>query len=354
MTLPPFDHPLIGALVGDEETARHFSVDAEVAAMLDFERALAEAQAENGIVAREAAAAIATALASFQPDAAKLRAGTAKDGVAVPELVRQLRAAVGRQYGEKVHFGATSQDVVDTGLILRLKPVAARLDERLGGLVAQFAGLERRFGGRALTAMTRMQPAISIRVSDRLAAWRQPLARHRQRLAQQCPRLLVVQFGGAAGTLDRLGGKAEAVRKSLAEKLGLADAQQWHAQRDAIADFAGWLSLVTGSLGKFGQDVALMAQMGGEIALSGGGASSAMPHKQNPVKAEALVALARFNATQLSGMHQALAHEQERSGAAWTLEWLLLPQMVVAAAGALRLAGELAGQIESLGRQVVD
>ncbi|TIW68692.1 MAG: 3-carboxy-cis,cis-muconate cycloisomerase, partial [Mesorhizobium sp.] len=166
---------------------------------------------------------------------------------------------------------------------------------------------------------------------------------------EQSARLLVVQFGGAAGTLDRLGDKAAPVRAALAAKLGLGDAAQWHSQRDALADFAGWLSLVTGSLGKFGQDIALMAQGGMDIKLSAGGGSSAMPHKQNPVKAEALVALARFNATQLAGMHQALVHEQERSGAAWTLEWLILPQMVVATAGALRLAAELAGQIESLG-----
>ncbi|TIV46791.1 MAG: 3-carboxy-cis,cis-muconate cycloisomerase, partial [Mesorhizobium sp.] len=140
-----------------------------------------------------------------------------------------------------------------------------------------------------------------------------------------------------------------AVRAALAAKLGLADAPQWHSQRDALAEFAGWLSLVAGSLGKFGQDIALMAQGESDIKLAGAGGSSAMPHKQNPVKAEALVALARFSATQLSGVHQALVHEQERSGAAWTLEWLILPQMVVATAAALRLAAELAGRIESIG-----
>ncbi|GLS34776.1 3-carboxy-cis,cis-muconate cycloisomerase [Mesorhizobium tianshanense] len=350
MTISPFDHPLLSSLLGDEETARHFSVEAEIAAMLAFEGALVEAEAESGAIAKDAAAAIVSTLSSFRPDTALLRAGVAKDGVMVPELVRQIRAAVAEPHGASVHFGATSQDVIDTALVLRLKPVVEHLGLLLTENIVRFAALEQRFGGRALTGMTRMQPAIPIQVSDRVTAWRAPLQRHQERLSEQSGRLLAVQFGGAAGTLDRLGDKAQAVRAALAARLGLGDAPQWHSQRDTLADFASWLSLVAGSLGKFGQDIALMAQDGAEIELSGGGGSSAMPHKQNPVKAEALVALARFNATQLCGIHQAVVHELERSGAAWTLEWLLLPQMVVATAASLRLAAELAGQIESLGR----
>lgn len=349
MTVSPFDHPLLSGLLGDEEAARHFSVEAEIAAMLAFERSLAEAEAACGVIPHEAEAAIVMALASFRPDTAKLRAGVARDGVAVPELVRQIKTAVGEPHGQWVHFGATSQDVIDTALMLRLKPLVEHLGLLLTENIVRFASLEVQFGKRALMGMTRMQPAIPIQVSDRVRAWQAPLQRHQLRLTEQSGRLLVVQFGGAAGTLEKLGDKAELVRAALAARLGLGDAPQWHSQRDALADFAGWLSLVTGSLGKFGQDMALMAQAGTDIALSGGGSSSAMPHKQNPVKAEALVALARLNATQLSGMHQALVHEQERSGAAWTLEWLLLPQMVVATAAALRLAAELARQIESLG-----
>ncbi|MGX8013041.1 3-carboxy-cis,cis-muconate cycloisomerase [Mesorhizobium sp. ORM8.1] len=349
MTVSPFDHPLLSGLVGDEEAARHFSVEADIDAMLGFEQALAQAEAACGVIPNEAEAAIVKALASFRPDTAKLKAGVTKDGVVVPELVRQIRATVGAQYGEFVHFGATSQDVIDTSLVLRLCQVIDHIGLLLGENIVRLTGLEQEFEGKALMAVTRMQPAIPITVGDRLAAWRAPLERHQLRLAEVSGRLLVVQFGGAAGTLEKLGGKAAAVRAALAAKLGLGDAPQWHSQRDALAEFAGWLSLVTGSLGKFGQDVALMAQAGTEVKLSGGGGSSAMPHKQNPVKAEALVALARFNAVQLSGMHQALVHEQERSGAGWMLEWLILPQMVVATAGALRLAAELAGQIESLG-----
>ncbi|RWC33730.1 MAG: 3-carboxy-cis,cis-muconate cycloisomerase [Mesorhizobium sp.] len=350
MTVSPFDHPLLSALLGDEEASRHFSVEAEIEAMLAFERALAEAEAENGIITKDDASAIVAALAAFRPDTALLRAAVARDGVMVPELVGQIRVAVGEPHSRKVHFGATSQDAVDTGLVLRLKSIVEHFDLLLTETIIRLVSLEERFGGRALMGMTRMQPAIPIKVADRMAAWRTPLQRHQERLPEQSRRLLVLQFGGAAGTLEKLGDKGSAVRAALAAKLGLGDAPQWQNQRDALADFAGWLSLVSGSLGKFGQDIALMAQAGDDIELSGGGGSSAMPHKQNPVKAEALVALARFNATQLSGMHQALVHEQERSGAAWTLEWLLLPQMVVATAASLRLAAELAGQVESLGR----
>ena len=349
MTVSPFDHPLLSGLLGDEEAARHFSLEADIAAMLAFERTLAEAEAEHGVIPHDAAAAIAKALASFRPDTAKLRAGVARDGVVVPELVRQIRAAAGEQHGEFVHFGATSQDVIDTSLVLRLRQAVDHISLLLSENIVRLANIEQEFGGRALMAATRMQPAIPITVADRVASWRAPLERHQQRLADQSGRLLVVQFGGAAGTLDKLGDKGAAVRAALAAKLGIGDAPQWQSQRDALAEFAGWLSLVAGSLGKFGQDIALLAQAGTDIAVSGGGSSSAMPHKQNPVKGEALVALARFNATQLAGMHQALVHEQERSGAAWTLEWLILPQMVVATAAALRLAAELAGQIESLG-----
>ncbi|MEI5678665.1 MULTISPECIES: 3-carboxy-cis,cis-muconate cycloisomerase [unclassified Mesorhizobium] len=349
MTVSPFDHPFLSGLLGDAETARHFSVEAEIAAMVDFERALAEAEAGEGIVSTEAASAIVSALGSFKPDMVALKAGVARDGVVVPELVRQLRAAVGKPHDKAVHFGATSQDVIDTGLILRLKPVIEHFDRLLAALVDAFAAVEDRFGARPLMGKTRMQAAIGISVSDRIRAWREPLVRHRARLVQQKQELLVVQFGGAAGTLEKFGDKALSLRKALATKLGLADAPQWHSQRDRLADLANWLSLVCGSLGKFGQDVALMAQAGGEIALKGGGGSSAMPHKQNPVAAEVLVSLARFNATQLSGMHQALVHEQERSGSAWTLEWLILPQMAATTAASLRLAGELAGQIESIG-----
>ena len=349
MSASASDHPFLSGLLGDRETDALMGIEAELAAMASFEAALAQAQAAHNLISTLAADAIGQALAAFLPDLAALRAAAGRDGVVVPELVHQMRAQIGMPHAEHLHLGATSQDVIDTALVLRLRPVLDLFERRVSGLADQLEALSGRFGSRPLMGRTRMQAAIPITVADRVRSWREPLLRHLDRLGALRPDLLVVQFGGAAGTLDKLGDKAAAIRASLAAELGLGGTSQWHSQRDRLANLANWLSLLTGTLGKFGQDVALMAQAGGEIALSGGGASSAMPHKQNPVAAEVLVALARFNAAQLGAMHQALVHEQERSGAAWTLEWLVLPGMVAAAGAATRTAAELAGSIESLG-----
>ena len=345
-----FDHPFLSGLLGDEEMAALIGVDAEIAEMLQFEAALAGAEAENGLIPAAAAQTIAGTLATFRPDMEALKAGTARDGVVVPELVRQIRQAVGEPHAQHVHFGATSQDVVDTALVLRARACLVLLEQRLQALVAAFADLGQKFGGRQMMGYTRMQAALPITVADRIASWRAPLARHLERLETLRRSLLVVQFGGPAGTLDKLDGKGSAVRAALAARLGLGDAPQWHAQRDRVADLANWLSLVTGSLGKFGQDVTLMAQAGSEIELAGGGTSSALAHKQNPVDAEVLIALARFNAVQLAGIHQALVHEQERSGAAWTLEWMILPPMLIATAASTRGTGNLIKNITAVGR----
>lgn len=349
MGISAFDHPLLSPLVGDDEISELLDAKAELETIFEFETELAEATAEHGIVPAEAARAIKKALATFTPDIDELRRGAARDGVIVPALVRQMRKAVGELHAEYVHFGATSQDAIDAALVLRLKRILAVLGSRLERICRQLDELKVRFGQAPMTGRTRMQSALPITVADRLESWRAPLLRHRTRLDTLLPAVLVVQLGGAAGTLEKFGDKGPEVRSTLAERLGLSDAPQWHSQRDRLAELASWLSLVTGSLAKLGQDVALMAQDGSEIALEGGGASSVMRHKQNPVAAEVLVALARFNASQLSSIHHALVHEQERSGTAWTLEWLVLPHMLMAAAASTRLAKELLENIVRLG-----
>jgi 3-carboxy-cis,cis-muconate cycloisomerase len=351
MSAAAFDHPLLSGLLGDEEVAPQFTAAAMLEEYAWFEEALARAEAAEGVIPAAAAEAIATACQGFAPDLAALRAGAARDGVAVPEYVRLLRQRVGEPYGQYLHFGATSQDLVDTGLIRRLAPVLDLFDGRLTALIGAMRELAARFGGNRLMGMTRMQPARPITVADRLAQWRAPLERHLERLQQLEPRLLVLQFGGAVGTLDQFGDRGPAVARRLAEGLDLSLPERpWHAARDNIAELGGWLALVCGSLGKLGADVALMAQAGvGEIALAGGGTSSAMPDKRNPVGAEVLMALARYGAILSSGLDQALDAEGERSGAAWTLEWLTLPPLVMTTGAALRTAATLLAGIEQLG-----
>lgn len=351
MTVSLFDHPVYSALLGDDEIAVQFSFDADLAAMLRFELALAGAQARCALIPQEAAASIETACAAFKPDIAGLRAGALRDGMVVPALVSQLRKAVGEASAKYVHFGSTSQDVIDTSLVLRLKPVLPILRLRLAQAVRMIGDLESRFGDNSLMGRTRMQRALAIRAGDRLATWRAPLERHVVRLDALAPGLLSLQLGGPVGTLDKMNGKGALVAQELGRLLELNVPERcWHTQRDAIAEFAGLLSLVTGSLGKIGQDVALMAQNGiDDVGIVGGGGSSAMPHKENPVSAEILVTLARFNAAQLAAMHATLVHEQERSGSAWTLEWIVLPQMVMATAAALRLSLSMLANITRLG-----
>lgn len=350
MSASVFDHPLLGGLLGDDVLAAHFQIKAEIDAMLRFEVALAEVEERFGVVPDGTGAALHNAARSFRPDLDALRQATRRDGLCVPEFIRQLRAATGAEHGADIHFGATSQDVIDTALVLRLKPVLEEMEQRLGQLVTAFDELDARFGNHALMGQTRMQQALPIRCGDRIAAWRGPVQSVLGALPELRTRMLRLQFGGPVGTLHQLGDKGPDISAALAAALELADGGCWHTDRAPLAEFTGWLSRITGALGKVGQDVALMAQNeAGMVRMTGGGGSSAMPHKQNPVAAETLVTIARFNATLTAGMHHALVHENERSGSAWTLEWMILPQMTIATGAALRTVLDLAGSIEKMG-----
>ncbi|MGO4571606.1 3-carboxy-cis,cis-muconate cycloisomerase [Microvirga sp. 2TAF3] len=338
--------PLLQTLVGDEEVGAFFSNEAELSAMLRIEATLAEAEAEIGLIDEDAAFRIAEVCRAFEPDWNGLARGLAQDGVVVPELVKQLRAAVGEPHAKAVHLGATSQDIIDTGLILRLKDLTALFERRIEALVNALVRLKDRDGAVRIMAHTRMQQALPFTAADKVDTWIQPLERHGETLRDMLPRLLVIQLGGPIGTRREFRGHGDAVADAMAERLGLGFAPSWHSQRDRIGEFAAWLSLLSGTLGKIGQDIALMAQNEvGEVRLATGGGSSAMPHKSNPVPAEVLVALARFNAGLLGTLHQALVHENERSGAAWTLEWLILPQMAVTAGAGLSKALALVSQM---------
>ncbi|WP_427023599.1 3-carboxy-cis,cis-muconate cycloisomerase [Aureimonas ureilytica] len=332
--------PLLDALTGDPEIASLFAPEAEIAALLRVEAALAEAQGALGTIDPAAAERIGAAVRTFAPDETALRRGLSRDGVVIPELVRQLRGAAG-EAGPSVHQGATSQDVIDTGLMLRLQGLLGLLDARTDAVLMEIARLCTEEGDRPLMAQTRMQAALPFTVADKLATWARPLRSHRERLGELA-RSLPIQLGGPIGNGGSFGPSYEALRADLATRLGLRDAAPWHSDRTPILDIAQGLALLSGTLGKIGQDLVLMAQSEvGAVKLSGGGGSSAMVHKQNPVGAEVLVTLARLNAGLLGTLSQSMIHENERSGAAWTLEWMVLPAMAEATGTATRHAHAL-------------
>ncbi|MFZ1430740.1 MAG: 3-carboxy-cis,cis-muconate cycloisomerase [Geminicoccaceae bacterium] len=330
-------------LLTDSEIAVILGDAAMVQAMVRVESTLAEVEGGLGVIDAGAAERIVTALATFAPDLDDLAHGTAKAGVPIPALVAQLRRAVGDD-ADCVHWGATSQDIVDTALVLQLRRALDVLERRLDAVGTALADLAVAQRATTMIGRTRFQQALPTTFGLKVAGWLAPLPRHRERLAELRPRLLAVQFGGAAGNLAALGPSGIAVMQGLASALGLAcPAMPWHSQRDTMAELASWLALLTGTLGKLGLDVLLLAQNEvGEVREAEGGGSSTMPQKSNPIRAEALVALARRNAALLGGMYDAMLHAHERDGAAWQVEWQVLPDMVAAAAAALTHADTLA------------
>ncbi len=355
MTVSPFDSLLFQSLLSDREMAQLFDDEAFIAQMLRVEAALARVQGRLGIIPAEAAGAIDAALSETLVPASELSAGTGDAGVPVPALVTALRKRMNAEAGQYLHWGATSQDIMDTAMVLTLASAVEILEAGLERSIEALRALAEKHRKTVMAARTRTQQALPMTFGLKAANWLSPLLRHRTRLAELRPRLLAVQFGGAAGTLSALDGRGLEVMEALAAELNLERPDgPWHTQRDGLAELAGWLSLVSGSLGKMGQDIILLSQSEvGEVReggqASGGGArggSSTMPQKSNPVSSEVLVTAARQNATLLSTMHQALLQEHERGGAAWQLEWLNLPQMVTCAAVSLKHARYLAENLE--------
>ena len=340
---------VFGSLLRDPDIRDLLSDASFTRRMLEFERAWTEALSETELVDPETADRALVVIDDFTPDMRAVGAGTDRDGLPVPALVKQLKAAAG-DAADAIHTGATSQDVIDTAIVLSLLDVLELLELRLRHIADQLADLSQMHGAAPLMGRTRMQAANPITVDDRLSAWVAPLEKALSRLPALRTELARLQYGGAVGDRAGADGKGDAIAASLARTLGLSAAPCWHSDRSAFVSFGHWLVLVSGSLGKIGQDMALMAQQGvEEVKLKGGGGSSAMPHKQNPVRAEVLVTLARYVAGQQGILGGALIHEQERSGSAWTLEWLILPQMSEATGTALRHCSDLLDQVTGLG-----
>jgi 3-carboxy-cis,cis-muconate cycloisomerase len=265
--------------------------------------------------------------------------------------VQQIRRQAGEEAEPYVHWGATTQDIMDIASVLQMRAAIELFKSAILNIIRRLSELAQRHRTTVMAGRTHGQQALPITFGLKVASWIAPMLRHVERLDEILPRLLVIQFGGAAGTLAALGDKGLAVSEALADELKLAvPLMSWHAQRDSLVEFGSWLSLVTGCLGKMAQDVILLAQTEvGEAAESGEqgrGGSSTMPQKSNPITSELIVAAARTNASLLSALHHAQIQEHERATHGWQVEWLTLPQMMILTGGALKHALDLAQNLQ--------
>lgn len=336
-----FDSATFRTLFGDPETQRLFTDSAEIRAMLLVEGALARAQADAGLIPETAAAAIHRAALEVQIDPGALASATGENGVPVPALITAFQAEMqAPDHARYVHWGATSQDIIDTALILRLRQILTIHEARLRELIRTLGALAEAHADLPMGARTYGQRATPTSFGAVIASWGQPLLRHLDRLEHMRPRLLVVSLSGAAGTLSVMGDKGPEIRAGLAKALDLGDpGSSWHSARDTLAEISGWATGVSVSLGKMAEDLILMTQSGiGEVQLGPGGSSSTMPQKQNPVGPSVIVAVARHLIGLNSVMQDTGLHRQQRDGAAWFAEWLALPQICVGLGRALQTA----------------
>jgi 3-carboxy-cis,cis-muconate cycloisomerase len=323
-----------------------FSDLGRVQGMLDFEAALARAEASIGAIPAEVVNDIVAACDASLYDFDELSIAIGNAGNSAIPLVKALgkQIATRSETAERyVHMGATSQDVMDTGLVLQLRSAVGLLEQDLANLADTLAQQAQRHAGVPMSGRTWLQQATPITLGAKIAGWLGSITRHRQRLKELKPRLLCLQFGGASGSLAALGEMAFPVAEALAGelKLGLPD-QPWHTQRDRLAEFAGFLGLVAGSLGKIGRDISLMMQTeAGEVfepAAAGKGGSSTMPHKRNPVGAAVMIGAATRAPGLVATMLTAMPQEHERSLGLWHAEWETLPELCCVVSGSLQQA----------------
>jgi 3-carboxy-cis,cis-muconate cycloisomerase len=346
--------PLLDSLFRSKEIDALFSDTACLQGILDFEAALARAGARAGVIPLDAAPAIAAKCQAQLFDQEALKSAAALSGNLAIPLVKQLTAIVAKDDNDAaryVHWGATSQDAIDTGRILQLRKaleiIAADLD-RATDTLAQLAEKHR---ATPIAGRTWMQQALPTTFGLKLAGWLDALDRHRERLRETQKRCLVLQFGGAVGTLASLHTKGLDVAQALAEDLRLRLPNlPWHAHRERVAEIATTLGLLAGTLGKIGCDISLLSQT--EIAEvaepsgAGRGGSSTLPHKRNPVTSAVLLAAAMRVPALVSTMLSGMVQQYERGLGGWHAEWETLPEIVQLTGGALHHLSETLPNLE--------
>ncbi len=322
--------------------------------MLDFEAALARAEAATGVIPASAADAIANACKAEAFDLNALAEAAPHSGVLAIPVVKALTANVAKTDADAaryVHWGATSQDVVDTATMLTLRAGIDALSGDIDRAIAGFAKLARAHRDTPMVARTWLQHALPMPFGLKLAEYAAALHRSRRRLKRWREEALALQFGGAAGTLAALGDRGWLVAQRLAQELELPlpDAP-WHTHRDRIAEAASVLAILTGTCGKIARDISLMRQTDVAEAFEpsgeGRGGSSTMPHKRNPVASAAALAAATMAPNLAATIFASMVQDHERSAGAWHAEWPTLPQLLLVTSGALAAIVDMAEGLE--------
>lgn len=351
MAASVFDSQIYGDLFTPGDVGRLFTDTAETRAMLLVEGALANAQGARGIIPELSAAAIGRAVMEVAMDPGTIRKPTGQNGVPVPGLVAAFRAEMNApEHAQYVHWGATSQDIMDTALMLRLRQALALIEDDLKLAAKSLGKLAKDHAYLPMPARTYGQHATPTSFGAVAASWGQPILDLLAELPSLRQNCLLISLSGAAGTAGALGPEAAEIRADMAKALGLNDPKRsWHSDRAPLLRLTDWMVRVNLCLGKLGEDCIALVQTGiSEISLGGVGASSTMPQKQNPVAPSALVALARQGTGLLSILHGGALQQHQRDGAAWFSEWLCLPQIVLGAASAARTARTLCAGITPL------
>ena len=340
MTVNPADSLVLGALYGTDEMRATMGERAFLQRMLDVEAALARAQARLGILPPEAADAITRAAMVDRLDIAELAAATRNTGYPVVGLVQQLSRLAGPEAGKWTHWGATTQDIMDSAVVLQVRQAFSLLRADLMGLNAALGQLANTHRHTVMAGRTHLQQALPVTFGYKVAVWLSPLITMQERLEQLRPRVEKLQFGGAAGTLASLGGGGVAVQQELGRELGLIVPDiPWHVARDGLAEAVCFLGLLTGALSKLATDVMLLMQTEvAEVAephVDGRGGSSTMPQKRNPIACEYILAQTRGVHALVPQMLAAMTQDLERGTGPWQAEPLAIGQAFLLTHGAL-------------------
>src|SRR3954464_4368023 len=336
------DSTLFRDAFGTPQMREVFSDIATVARYAEVEVALAKAEARCGVIPQDAADQIAarTDVATFDFDL--LRQETDIVGYPILPLVHQMVKQCG-EAGRYVHWGATTQDIMDTAVVLQLRAALEIVERDIADLRKILADLSKRHRDTPMAGRTHLQQALPVTFGYKTAIWLAMFDRHAERLAHLKPRVLVGQFAGAAGTLASLGDKGFEVQRALCEELGLGvPVATWHVARDGLAEAINFLAVVTGSLGKIALDIMLMASTEfGEVYepfVKGRGASSTMPQKRNPISSELMLAASKGVRQHAGLMCDAMVQDFERATGPWHAEWMAIPESFVLTAGSLHQA----------------